>query len=81
MHLTLNTQITSVIALLYILQLAPFLYLNTENKIKTLIKKKNKLRIYQRKQYASRVVTKHLSNIFSPTTRNLLGSTKELKQT
>ena len=38
MHLTLDTQITPVIALLYIWQLAPFLYLNTENKIKTLKK-------------------------------------------
>lgn len=55
MHLTLDTQVTPVIALLYIWQLAPFLYLNTENKIKTL-KKTLKIRIYQRKHYASRVV-------------------------
>ena len=42
MHLTLDTKITSVIASLYILQLAPFLYLNTENKMKTLKKTKIK---------------------------------------
>lgn len=79
MHLTLDTQITPVIALLYIWQLAPFLYLNTENKIKTL--KNIKIKNLSKKILCIKGDTKHLSNIFTSTIRSLLCSTKEQKQT